>query len=94
MTIVPCLMSMTSLSSVPESKSSGEWIALTPTLGRDGSTELTYTFGAIRFEWCIHPVQTRPRKDPSGTCIPNKPLHSLVVPFDLFLWIVRFCLYQ
>jgi hypothetical protein len=58
-------------------------VTLSTTLGRDGPTELAHTFRPIRFERRVHPLQTRPREDPSGTLVSNKCNRSLVVPFDL-----------
>ena len=56
-----------SLSSVSEPKDSGERVTLSTTLGRNGSTELTHVVRPIRLERCVHPLQTRPREDPTGT---------------------------
>lgn len=46
---------------------SDEWVTLPTTLRRNGSTELTHALGAIRFKWCVHPLQNRAHEDPSGT---------------------------
>lgn len=53
--------------SVKKSESSFERVALSTSLGRNRSAKLAHTFGTFRFEWCVRPLQNRPREDPSGT---------------------------
>lgn len=59
-------------SSVSKSEDPDGWVALSTTLRRNGPTKLAHTFRPIRFERRAHPLQTRPREDPSGTHISDK----------------------
>ena len=63
----PVMIFIPFLSSISGPDSSDEWITFSATIGRNGSTELTHAFRAIRFEWYVYPLQTCPREDPSGT---------------------------
>lgn len=53
-------------SSVSKSETPDRRVALSATLGRNGSAEFTHACSTVRFKWCAHPLQARPREDPSG----------------------------
>ena len=61
-----CFTLAPSLSSISKSEISDRRVALSATLGRNGSAELAYTCGAVRFKRRTYPLQTRSREDPSG----------------------------
>jgi len=55
-----------SLFSISKSETPDWRVALSSTLGRNGSTELTHACSAVRFKRRAYPLQTCPREDPSG----------------------------